>query len=94
MLDECVFAERLSIEVSATVVSARSATFAAGVHLSARWAEVALDDAEFARASTVSVARTWRIDADLGPACALDDRHVELSSCRAWSACAAPMSRC
>jgi hypothetical protein len=53
VFNDCVFAERVTIEVAATVVSARATTFAAGVHMRVRWAEVALDDADFARPSTL-----------------------------------------
>jgi Pentapeptide repeats (9 copies) len=78
VLDDCIFAERVTIEVAAIVVSARATTFAAGVHLRVRWAEIALDDADFARASTLSGATTWGIYGDLPPASIADDRHLQL----------------
>lgn len=56
-LDDCIFDERVTIDVAAAVVSARAAAFRAGVHLHVRRADVALDDADFARPSTVSAAR-------------------------------------
>jgi hypothetical protein len=59
-------------------VSARATTFAAGALLRVRWAEIALDDADFARPSTLSEATTWRGDSDLPPVCVLDDRRIEL----------------
>jgi len=65
VLDGCVFAERVSIEVAATVVSARSTKFAAGAHIHVRWAEVALHEADFARSSTLSAARAWDARSDL-----------------------------
>ena len=77
VLDDCVFSERIRLEVAARVLSARATTFAAGVLLRVRWAEIALDEADFARASTISYASTWRIDNDLQPACLLDDRHMQ-----------------
>jgi hypothetical protein len=78
VLDGCVFGERVTIEVAATVVSARATTFAAGVHVRVRWAEVALDDADFARPSTLSGAMTWRQKPDLTAACVVDARRIEL----------------
>jgi uncharacterized protein YjbI with pentapeptide repeats len=81
VLDDCVFSERIRLEVAARVLSARATTFAAGVLLRVRWAEIALDDADFARPSTISGATTWRIDNDLQPACLLDDRHLQLDPC-------------
>jgi hypothetical protein len=78
VLDDCVFLERVRLEVAARVVSARAATFAAGALLRVRWAEIALDEADFARPSTLSEATTWRSDSDLPPVRVLDDRDVEL----------------
>ena len=78
VLDDCVFGDRVSFEVAATLVSARATTFAAGVHVRVRWAEVALDDADFARPSTLSGAVTWRLDSDLQSPTVADDRRVEL----------------
>jgi hypothetical protein len=78
VLDDCVFMERVRLEVAARVVSARATTFAAGALLRVRWAEIALDDSDFARPSTLSGATTWRADNDLPPVCLLDDRHIEL----------------
>jgi hypothetical protein len=78
VLDDCVFLERVRLEVAARAVSARATTFAAGAQLRVRWAEVALDDADFARPSTLSGAITWRRENDLASVCLLDDRHVEL----------------
>lgn len=78
VLDDCVFSERVRLEVAARVVSARATTFAAGALLRMRWAEIALDDADFARPSTLSGATTWRTDNDLEPVCPLDDRQIEL----------------
>jgi hypothetical protein len=78
-LDDCVFAERVTIEAAATIVSARAATFAAGAHLRVRWAEIALDDADFARVSTLSGATTSPLESDPPLALALalvaDGRH-------------------
>jgi uncharacterized protein YjbI with pentapeptide repeats len=81
VLDDCVFAERVSIEAAAAVVSARATKFVAGAQLRMRWAEIALDDADFARASTLSCATTWRQELDLPPACIADHRHIELDPC-------------
>jgi hypothetical protein len=78
VLDDCVFLERVRLEVAARVVSARATTFAAGALLRVRWAEIALDDADFARPSTLSTATIWRADSDLPAVCLLDDRHIEL----------------
>jgi hypothetical protein len=60
------------------VLSARATTFAAGALLRVRWAEVALDDADFARPSTLSGATTWRSDNDLPSVCLRDGRHIKL----------------
>ena len=78
VLDGCTFDARVTIEVAATVISARDATFAAGAHLRVRWAEVALDDADFARPSTISGALTWRQSSDLTAACIVDARRIQL----------------
>jgi uncharacterized protein YjbI with pentapeptide repeats len=78
VLDDCVFGERVTIEVAAKVVSARAATFAAGVHVRVRWAEIALDDADFVRPSTLSGAMTWRMDSDLQSPSVADERRIEL----------------
>jgi hypothetical protein len=77
-LDNCVFAERASIETAATVVSARAVTFSAGVHLRMRGAEIALDDADFARVSTLSGAVAGRPESDLPPRGAAEGWPVEL----------------
>jgi hypothetical protein len=69
VLDGCSFEERVRIEVAARVVSARTSRFASGGHLRVRWAEIALDDADFARPSTLSGAPTW-------------DRHFDLPQSR------------
>jgi uncharacterized protein YjbI with pentapeptide repeats len=73
-IDDCLFAERVSIEVDATVVSAQTATFADGVHLRVCRAEIELDSADFARPSTLSGATTMPLrsrhdigDDDTGP---------------------------
>jgi hypothetical protein len=47
------------VEVAASAVSARAASFAEGVGLSVRSAEVALDNTDFARPSTLSRAARW-----------------------------------
>jgi hypothetical protein len=78
VLDDCVFGERVTIVVAAKAVSARATTFAAGVHLRVRWAEVALDDADLARPSTLSGAMTWRVDSDLVRPNVEDPRGIEL----------------
>lgn len=78
ILDNCLFTERVNIEAATSVLSALATTFAGGVHLRVRWAEIALDDADFARASTLSAATTWRLQSDLSPACIVDSRHIEL----------------
>lgn len=75
-LNDCVFAERVNIEVAASNVCARGATFAAAVHLRVRWAQIALDDADFARPSTLAGAMTWRPKADLPDI--VDVRPIEL----------------
>jgi hypothetical protein len=67
VLDDCVFLERVRLEVAARVVSARAITFAGGALLRVRWAEIALDEADFARPSTLSEATTWRSHSDLAP---------------------------
>jgi len=54
VLDDALFAERITIEVAAAAVSARGAKFAGGVLLRVGHAELGLDDVDFARASTVS----------------------------------------
>ena len=54
VLDDCLFAERVSIEVEAAVVSAQTATFADGAHLRVCRAEIALDSADFVRPSTLT----------------------------------------
>jgi hypothetical protein len=61
VFDECVFAERVTIEAVASRVCARAAIFADGVRLSLRKAEIALDYADFGRASTLSHATKWTI---------------------------------
>jgi hypothetical protein len=58
VLDNCLFADRVSVEVDAAVVSGRATTFAAGAHLRICRAEIAFDNADFARASTLSGATT------------------------------------
>lgn len=78
MFDHGVFAERVNIEAAAVVVSGRGTRFADGVNLRVRWAEIALDDADFARASTLSGA-TWPPGSeDLPAVCIADGRGVEL----------------
>lgn len=60
LLDEALFAERITIDAVAEVLSARGAKFAAGVHLRVRKAEIGLDDVDFARASTITgVTPAW-----------------------------------
>lgn len=78
VLDGSVFAERVRIAVAACVLSARSTTFAGGALLHIRWAEIALDEADFARPSTLSSTTSWPNDHDLEPACLVDDRHLQL----------------
>jgi hypothetical protein len=75
MLDDCVFLERVRLDVAARVVSARASTFAAGVLLRVRRAEISLDNADFARPSA---ATSGSPEHDLAPASLLDDRHVVL----------------
>jgi uncharacterized protein YjbI with pentapeptide repeats len=58
VLDDCLFAARVSVEVDADVVSGRATTFAAGAHMRICRAAIALDNADFARASTLSGATT------------------------------------
>jgi uncharacterized protein YjbI with pentapeptide repeats len=52
--DDCVFGERILIEVEAETLSARAAIFADGVRLSVRRAAIFLSEADFGRASTLS----------------------------------------
>jgi hypothetical protein len=78
VLDDCVFLERVRLDVAARTLSARASTFAAGALLRVRWAEVALDNADFARPSTLSAATSWDEEDDLQPICLVDDRHVKL----------------
>lgn len=79
VFDECVFAERVHIEVASTTLSARAATFADGVHLRVRWAEIALDNADFARASTLTGATgTWPLPEDVEPVLTADNRRLRL----------------
>jgi uncharacterized protein YjbI with pentapeptide repeats len=52
--DDCVFGERILIEVEAKTLSARAAIFADGVRLSVRRAAIFLSEADFGRASTLS----------------------------------------
>jgi Pentapeptide repeats (9 copies) len=54
LLDECEFAERTTIEISASHLSASSAIFADGVRLLVGSAEMVLDCADFGRAATLS----------------------------------------
>jgi hypothetical protein len=61
VLDDCLFAERVSIEVAAAAVSGQATTFAAGAHLRVCRAEIALDNADFARPSTLSGSTTMRL---------------------------------
>jgi len=78
VLDDCFFGDRINIEVAAIVMSARAAIFASGASLRVRWAEIAMDGADFGRASTLSGATTWRLESDLGPVCIADSRHITL----------------
>ncbi len=78
VLDECVFVERITIQAAAAGVSAHATIFTAGVHLWVRWAEIALHDADFARASILSGATTWELDSDLPPGRTTHDRQIEL----------------
>jgi hypothetical protein len=77
LLDDCVFLERVRLEVAASIVSARATTFAAGVLMRVRWAEITLDDADFARPSALSAATIWRTDSDLASGYFVDSRHLE-----------------
>jgi len=79
VFDDGVFAERVNIEVAAVTLSGRATRFADGANLRVRWAEIALDNADFARASTLSGATTWPAQAvDLQPVCVADRRQLEL----------------
>jgi uncharacterized protein YjbI with pentapeptide repeats len=60
-LDDCRFSSRVTLEGAAKRISARAASFADGVWLSVRNAEIALDNADFARASTLTRATTWSL---------------------------------
>ena len=76
VFDDCVFSERVSIEVVAIGLSARGTTFGGGVRLRVGYAEIALDDADFVRPSTLSPT-TWTPESDVA-VCILDARHIEL----------------
>ena len=54
VIDDCLFAERVNIEAEAAIVSGRATTFADGAHLRISRAEIALDNADFVRPSTLS----------------------------------------
>lgn len=56
ILDDCVFGERLLVEIEAETLSAQAAFFADGVRLSVRRAAIFLNEADFGRASTLSSA--------------------------------------
>jgi uncharacterized protein YjbI with pentapeptide repeats len=53
-LDDSVFKERIKIEVVTPDFSGRGVRFLGGVHLRVRWAELNLDDAEFAASSLLA----------------------------------------
>jgi hypothetical protein len=87
VLDDCLFAARVSVQVDADVVSGRATTFAAGAHLRICRAAIALDNADFARASTLSGATTMpasgrRDVKGLDGAAAAAPDHVAWRSCR------------
>ena len=67
VLDDCVFLERIRLDVTARGLSARGTTFAAGALMRVGWAEIALDNADFARPSTLSAAPDWDETTDLPP---------------------------
>lgn len=54
VLDSAVFGERVHIDVRARIVSMQATTFAGGTHLQLPGAEIALRDADFGRASTLT----------------------------------------
>src|SRR5204863_5591114 len=66
----------IDLEAAAVVLSARTTSFAAGAHLRLSWSEIALDDAYFARASTLSGASAWRSRAALPPEYVLDGLSI------------------
>jgi uncharacterized protein YjbI with pentapeptide repeats len=78
VLDECLFVERVSVEIRAGEVSGRATTFAAGAHLRICRADIALDHADFARASTLSGATTMP-ESDRRDAQGLDGDGAELT---------------
>jgi hypothetical protein len=78
VLDDCVFGESVTVEAAAVALSARATTFAAGALLRVRWAEIALDMADFGRSSTLWGATTWRSRPDLHAGCVADARRIEL----------------
>jgi uncharacterized protein YjbI with pentapeptide repeats len=92
LLSQAVFYQRAQIEIAAAAVCCQQARFPTGVQLRVRWAQVVLDDADFAAPSILSgvlpfarldersVARVWR---RLRPPKARDDRPRLLSLRRA-----------
>jgi uncharacterized protein YjbI with pentapeptide repeats len=66
-IDECVFDERIRIEAAAATITGRGAIFAGGAEIRARWAEIALDNADFTRASSISAAPAWPAVRDVCP---------------------------
>ena len=79
-IDDCMFLERARLDVTARVVSAGATTFASGVLLRVRRAEIALDNADFARSSIVLGATSSDPEHDLPTMRVSDDRHVSLES--------------
>lgn len=65
VLDDAVFVERVRLDIAARELPASAATFAGGVLLRVRWAEMAFDNADFARPSALSAATTWDPETDI-----------------------------
>jgi uncharacterized protein YjbI with pentapeptide repeats len=80
VLDESVFDERVHIDVAARGVSAHQTVFADGAHMRVRWAEIALDGADFARSSTLTGAvGSWPNALDLSDHHTSDARQAPLT---------------
>jgi uncharacterized protein YjbI with pentapeptide repeats len=78
VLDGARFHERVVLLLAVTILSARGTTFSGGADLRVRWGEIALDGADFGRASTLSDLRAWPDEIDLAARSIRDDRRVEL----------------
>src|SRR6266540_2648615 len=59
MLDDAIFRQRVRVEIAAAQVTCRRTRFLEGGDLRLRWAQILLDDADFAAPSILSAARPF-----------------------------------